>query len=86
MRLLCASAMVNHRESVSIPVIANGDISRYDDIASCLEATGAEGVMCACISSFLDGTWGFHLMLLDSHQLFLFRWITKEPGLILKGV
>jgi len=33
------------KDTVSIPVIANGGIGCYDDIRACLEATGADGVM-----------------------------------------
>ena len=35
------------KESVSIPVIANGNILSYADIATCLEATKADAVMSA---------------------------------------
>ncbi len=33
------------REEVSIPVVANGDITCPDDIEKCLKASGADGVM-----------------------------------------
>ena len=34
-------------ENVSIPVLSNGNILYFDDIAACMEATGADGVMVA---------------------------------------
>lgn len=33
------------KEAVRLPVIANGDITRLDDVAICLEQSGADGVM-----------------------------------------
>lgn len=33
------------KEAVTIPVIANGDIESYDDVAQCLAQSGADGVM-----------------------------------------
>ena len=33
------------KETLSIPVIANGGISTYDDCIKCLEYTGCDGVM-----------------------------------------
>ena len=35
------------KEAVSVPVVANGNILFYGDIARCLEATGADAVMSA---------------------------------------
>lgn len=35
------------KESVNIPVIANGNILYHEDIKQCMDATGAEGVMTA---------------------------------------
>ncbi len=35
------------RKELSIPVISNGNIQQFDDIAACLEATGVDGVMSA---------------------------------------
>lgn len=35
------------KEALSIPVIANGNIARYEDLEPCLEATKCEGVMAA---------------------------------------
>jgi tRNA-dihydrouridine synthase B len=33
------------KQAVALPVIANGDITTYDDIDRCLEQSGADGVM-----------------------------------------
>ena len=44
------------KKLVSIPVIANGDIHSQEDIARCLEITGADGVM---IGSGAGNPWIF---------------------------
>ncbi|KMT09749.1 hypothetical protein BVRB_6g127310 isoform A [Beta vulgaris subsp. vulgaris] len=41
------SAIREVRNAVRIPVLANGNIRHIDDVHSCLEATGAEGVLSA---------------------------------------
>lgn len=33
------------KESVSLPIIANGDITSYDDVMNCLDQSGADGIM-----------------------------------------
>ncbi len=33
------------KESLSIPVVANGGINNYQDVMRCLEYTGCDGVM-----------------------------------------
>lgn len=33
------------KETLSIPVVANGGIVTYDDVIRCLEYTGCDGVM-----------------------------------------
>ena len=38
-------AIADVSQAVDIPVIANGDITTYDDIDRCLEESGADGVM-----------------------------------------
>lgn len=41
------SAIRAVKDAVRIPVLANGNIRHMDDVSSCLEATGAEGVLSA---------------------------------------
>lgn len=63
------------KNAVRIPVLANGNIRHLDDANSCLEATGAEGVLSA------DG-------LLENPALFAgyrtAEWATGEEGEIIK--
>lgn len=42
-----AIAAIKHRTGLSLPIIANGNIQHFDDIAQCLAATGADAVMSA---------------------------------------
>ena len=35
------------KEDLSIPVIANGSVERYEDVEECLKVSGADGVMSA---------------------------------------
>ena len=37
------------KEHVSVPVISNGNIVRYEDVLRCLEATKADAVMSVCM-------------------------------------
>jgi tRNA-dihydrouridine synthase 1 len=45
---LCDWSLIRKiKETLTIPVLANGGIYNYADVEECLEATGADGVMSA---------------------------------------
>ena len=61
------------KELLTIPVIANGDITTADDIKKCLQVTGADGVMIG--RGALGNPWILDELRIKNHEL---RILTEE--------
>jgi nifR3 family TIM-barrel protein len=62
------------KSALSIPVIANGDIFSVEAAVSCLEKTGADGVMCA------RGTLGYPFLVGEIDHFFKTGEMRPEPS------
>lgn len=63
------------KETVKIPVIANGDINSFEDVVRCLEESGADGVMIG------RGTYGRPWFIAQVMHYLRTGQIKPEPGL-----